>query len=148
MSDAFQGFLPSQIDAAQMKDLSLFVNATPHPIKLYVGDKEVATIPVWEKGTIRLGVIPSAKIGAVSVEGGSIPIYPAAQFSGLEGPLEHALGKNVLVSMPVGQWIQQNKDLDGRLIGVRVFGPDSGPQGRVSDAKGNIIGTKALVRYL
>lgn len=129
-------------------DFSKFVNATPHPIKFYSGSTVVHEIPVWSKGTVRLGVKPSTQIGSIATKAGTIPIYPAAEFTGLEGPLEHAQGLKLLVSMPVGQWIQQNKQMDSRLNGVEVYGPDSGPQGRVSDSNGNIIGTKALVRYL
>ena len=124
-----------------------FVNATPHPIKFFVDGKVVAEIPVWSKGTIRLGTKPAAQLGSIPVGTGEIPVYPAPEFTGLEGPIEEARGRRVLVSMPVGQWIQQNKVLDGRLADIEVYGPDSGPKGRVSDANGNIIGTKALVRY-
>jgi len=72
-----------------------------------------------------------------------LPIVAAPRFTGIAGALPADPMAPILVSMPVGQWIQTHPD----AWAGPVLGPDTGPAGVVRGPDGQIAGTKRLVMY-
>lgn len=117
-------------------------NYTPHTIDLYKESKVAYSIP--SSGNIRLEEISRKS----EEKWNGIDIYSAPEFNNVFGIPEALLKEEgeemgILVSMPVGNFLSQG-NLPPR---IHIFGPDTGPANGVRNEKGQIIGTKALIRY-
>jgi hypothetical protein len=122
--------------------MEAIINCTPHDCHLYDkdGTTVIKTFPA-SGNTVRLkeerGQAPDMTGTAI----GAYPVVAAPSFTGVEGLPDDKTG-TIIVSMPVGQYIQTHPDL---WLGT-VVGPDSGNDGAVRD-KGQILGTKRFVIY-
>ena len=73
-----------------------------------------------------------------------IPVVPAPLFSDVVGlPSDEEFQPDILVSMPVGEFLRNHPE----RYGGAVFGPDTGPDGVVRDQRGTILGTTRLLLY-
>jgi len=121
-----------------------FVNLTPHDIDVF--DESGCTLlrKFAKCGTVaRLSSSEQKHIGTLFE---TVPVVSAQSFTSLELP-QDVLPENVagiIVSMPVGQWIQTHET----SIQCAVYGPDTSPSGVVRSEGGAIVGTKRLVCYV
>ncbi len=122
------------------------INYTPHKIVIY-NEKEDFLVSFPSSGNIRLVSEERNYQGKIM---GIIPVISPQKFIGLTIPQEIKSMKKdcgILVSMPVGQWISEHATLD-LPNNIYVFGPDTSPENVVrSRNTGEIIGTKALIKY-
>jgi len=121
-----------------------FYNACEHELVLYSPDS----------AEILMTIFPSGKIARRSqinndfhVTNDVLRKYPVigppvfGSVTGLDNISEDDKKKILLVSMLVGPYVSDN------LWSGPVCGPASGPCDKITDAKGNMIGTKRLVCY-
>lgn len=114
-----------------------FVNLTPHPIHIYKNDQTYITIP--PSGSIaRMEQKEQSDLDPVD----GISIKTAPSFTNVSGLPKNKPSPKIIVSMPVGSYLQNNpKEYSGD-----VYGPDTG-DGVIRSETGMIIGTKNLVKY-
>lgn len=121
------------------------INLTPHDVVVVGDDSDdpLHTFPA-HGGQARL---TSAEQRLVEIINGNVPVYEPQKFTGIAWP--ENLPKNpsgVIVSMAVGEHCRLAAE--DKNLGFRVYGPDTSPAGAVRNDKGQIVGTKRLVRYV
>ena len=113
------------------------LNLTPHDICIYSNEnKLLVTIP--SSGNLRL--VEDTRVEKRNEF--NIPIVSAPVYLDIDQP-ELITSENVLVSMPVAQYMKTQK----KYKHLNVYCPDTGPAGVVRDLNGKILGTKRLVQY-
>jgi len=122
------------------------VNCTPHPVNIYDADKNgvIANFPTSNYAP-RLEQRPQQKMGVITAPNGtSICVFSPQKFEGVTGlpDCEYGDHPDIIVSMLVGQRLQETKQWSGA-----VYGADSGPAAVVRNEKGQIQGTTRLVQY-
>lgn len=117
---------------------STFRNLTPHALTIvYPDQSNLIVIP--STGMARLISLEQKEIETIS----GIQVVGPQNFISVEG-LGDTLGDTpILVSMPVGEYLARNP----AFYNGPVYGPDTSPIGVVRNEKGEITGTKRLVRY-
>lgn len=116
-------------------------NLTPHDIHVYDdnGDDIVFTVPRSEH-CARLTECDPIVVGSL---GNGVPVIRAPIYSGVTGIPFPDVGQTIVVSMPVGHYIQSGK----MSWSGPVYGPDTSVTGCVRDEFGRIVGTKRFVQY-
>ena len=122
-------------------EFATFKNYTPHAITI-VKTEDGQDICIPSHGCARLRSEPQQKLGEID----GVSIVSAQKFFGLD--LQHSPDLNndtspILVSMPVGEFIANNPE----VYAGSVYGPDTSPTGVVRNEKGEIVGTRRLIRY-
>lgn len=121
--------------------MSIPQNHTPHSIVLYKDNVVVYTFPV-STSILRLVEItpPETQIlmGDTYITVSSPPYYAR---------LSHAVSGDILVSQVVAQHLMDNPDVKKYNNIQSIYCPDTGPNGAVRNEKGEIIGTKRLIKY-
>lgn len=119
--------------------VSTWINTTPHEIVIYdvTGTKVIAKIPESKEFAMRMREVPSEE---TTLESG-VTVRRAPVYQGFAGKFP-ADSAPILVSQVVAQQMQV-------LMPRRkwVLTPDSGPGGAVRDAKGAIVGVKAVCMW-
>ena len=112
------------------------INLTPHKVTVILDNKKVE-YPA--SGTVaRLDSVEQLFCSAVTSRVG-VPVYSAPEFTAAIG-LPDDTTANIIVSMPVAQYLQQKKYWRGA-----VLSPDTGPGQAVRDKEGVIVGVRRLV---
>lgn len=117
-------------------------NYTPHKLVICSANNK------WELeslGNIRL----TQKVPNFVEDWNGVPVYTPPTYKAIEGIpkdlIESKTPRIIAVSMPVGLYIREHPDTFPENI--QVWGPDTSPNGGVRNEKGEIIGTKALIKY-
>jgi hypothetical protein len=61
--------------------------------------------------------------------------------------LSHAVSGDILVSQLVAQYLMDHPDVKKFHNIQSIYCPDTGPNGAVRNVKGEIIGTRRLIKY-
>ncbi len=112
------------------------VNLTPHAVNLITNDK--THVYPASGNTVRLDSVEQSLCPALTAALG-VPVYTAPEFTGTTG-LPQDSNTNIIVSMPVAQYLQQEDCWNGA-----VFSPDTGPSQAIRNDSGDIIGVRRLV---
>lgn len=121
------------------------INHTPHAIVVYSGEKIIHTFPPIAP-VLRLQEDDAFKwkFTALQTEGSSsIPVTGPPVYIGVS----HAVNGNILVSQLVGQYLRDHPETKKDYAIGSVYVPDTGPGGVVRNDKGEIVGTKRLIKY-
>ena len=124
------------------------VNLCSHSINLYDRSTE-QPIEIFEPSGMMcrcLTATPDEKKeeeAKIVHNGFNLPAKWAPVFVAIEGLPSDENPPDILVSLAVGDFIRNNPS----LYEGGVYGPDSGPEGALRDANGNIIGTFNLLVY-
>lgn len=121
--------------------MSVLRNLTPHNIVILADN---GTRIVYHKADTVARLVSRRQEQIGHLDDGC-PVFTPQEFVAID-PKTPNLSKEecgVIVSMPVGEWLRQN----GWGVWGEVYCADTGPNGVVRDANGNIVGTKRLVRY-
>lgn len=113
-------------------------NLTPHSITIYIGDNAIVILSELKDG-LRLESKEQKHIGNAS-DGSGIPIFTPQIFTGLVPQLANDTD-NIIVSMPVAQWMVNNmKTYKGQILS-----PGTGPNSVIRNPQtGQIIGVRFL----
>tara|TARA_R100001163_G_C5068510_1_gene209053 strand:+ start:23443 stop:23844 length:402 start_codon:yes stop_codon:yes gene_type:complete len=123
------------------------VNLTPHPIIIVKDNGSI--VQITPSGmVVRLRTSPQEKLPGFDYHGVNIDVVTPQDFlDTIDWPSDLSnTTTSVIVSMPVGQLINKLHKR-GRKLPYVCYGPDSGPDSVIRDAKGGIRGVKRLVRY-
>ena len=122
-------------------NLTSLVNTTPHPITIRRADGSAICVPPSDKYLL---LMTEETHEIANIDG--VPVYSAPQFMSIynaRGP-EMPSDCDILVSMPVGNFVAQYPDAD-EFKTLTVYGPDTNKHA-IRDG-GKIIGTCALICY-
>lgn len=120
------------------------INTTPHEIVVCGADNAtIARYPSDPSAQLRMKTSPMNELAPLN---GVVPVVSAPTYVSIDGPVAELLKRTLIVSMPVGEYIRQHRD-DAEFESMRVYGPDTGPEGVVRDGSGRIVGTRRLVMY-
>ncbi len=124
-----------------MADFPLTVNMTPHDICVYDNEEKTVIITFPASGYVCrcTSETPESQLP----DRGGIPMIEAPRFRDVEGLPPSVSAPDVLVSMPVGEFLRDHPD----WYRGAVLGPDTGPGYAVRDDGGAIRGTTRLVLY-
>lgn len=113
------------------------INMCPHDIHLYDDNKKL--IKTFPKTGKELRLVEAPPVLSKTEDG--IPIATPPKYTGLTIPIN--MDSEVLVSQLVANYlVEHNYKMKG------IYTPDTGPSGSVRSDKGEIIGTKRLIKYL
>lgn len=124
--------------------MSIPKNHTPHDIIIYKDGNVVASFPP-STPILRLTQTTQSHTHEIQLVMGnnSITIASPPQYVGLSD----AVSGDILVSQLVAQWLVDHPDVQ-KFHGITsIYSPDTGPGGVVRNEKGEIIGTKKLIKY-
>lgn len=125
---------------------NLPINHTPHAIVIYKDDKVIHTFPTVAP-VLRLteGTMSKWYFTPLQTENGnSIPVGGPPAYIGLS----HVVKGHILVSQIVAQYLKEHPE-EVEAYGIKsVYVPDTGPGEVVRNDKGEIVGTKRLIKYL
>lgn len=125
--------------------MSKLTNLCPHDIVIFANDgvTEIARVPVDQsaRAPLRLHELPTEAMKSVEIDGILVPVCAAPRYGGLN---YSPYSPQIVVSQLVAQYIVDHPQDFGYIESVYV--PDAGA-GAVRDLKGQIIGTKRLMRY-
>lgn len=129
-------------------DPATVINTTPQTITLYAGDEVVGVFPPTDDAQLHVVSEEQALMLYAICNGRTVPVFPPTKFDYLSSgyDAERFSGKTLLVSMPVGQWMQRH--LERVEMPFWAVGPDTGPKHAVRNSTGTIIGTRALICYV
>ena len=121
------------------------INATPHALSVFDGDRKLLYIPA-SGSTIRLTKSRQSRKSLCAMSK-MVPVIVVTPFDGYDDP-DNLLQKpnSILVSMVVAQYLRDHHpEYEEKAIYVPDTGP--GPMGAVRNALGQIIGTRQLILY-
>lgn len=116
------------------------VNHTPHGINVYTEDGTYAFYFPAQQPCIRLDTAPVEPCAPIS--GGIATIAPP-RYTGLLPA--SGFGPDIIVSQLVATYLMDHPEVAPQV--KTIYCPDTGPAGAVRNDKGEITGTKRLVRY-
>lgn len=121
------------------------VNTTPHSVRFYdkQGENVVMEVEASPEHSLRLGAPPQQPLDAVW----GIPVLSPPAYDRVEGVVPHTTDVALLVSMAVGEYMRAHPETVP-VYGQQVYGPDTGPANSVRSPSGEILGTRALIRYV
>lgn len=116
-------------------------NCTPHDIHVYDDNRDdvILTVPKSDH-CARLIEGEPVLVGNL---GNGIPVVLAPNYVGVTGLPFPDAGQTIVVSMPVGRYIQAGK----MSWSGRVYGPDTSVAACVRDSAGRVVGTTRFVQY-
>ena len=131
-------------DTHKMSETDL-INCTPHDVRIFGENDDFEMVEtIVKSGTFARMTQESDEILETRIKVGNrmVSVKRAPVFTEVLG-LPDDLAKPIIVSMPVGQYLQQHPE---KYKGA-VFGPDTGPGGVVRDKGGQILGTRHFILY-
>jgi len=118
------------------------LNYTPHAITVYSRETNEPLVTIHPQNkSIRLGQAPQKELSMVEIDSQMVHTIEPPHFRGMTTIPPQ--GSSIIVSALVAEYIVKNL-FDNC---ASVFAPDTGPNGCVRSADGQIMGTYQLVRY-
>jgi len=127
----------------EKKNMSIPQNHTPHSIVLYNKDNVIAYTFPPSSPILRLmeKTPPEAQMLMGDI---NITVSPPPEYA----CLSHVVSGDILVSQLVAQYLVDHPEWR-KFYDIRsVYSPDTGPNGAVRNLKGEIVGTRRLIKYI
>ena len=121
--------------------MSIPKNHTPHDIVLYKDGKVVVMFPP-RAPVLRLTQTQTHETH-IFMGKNTVTVVSPPQYVGLSD----AVSGDILVSQLVAQWLMDHPDVCKSHGITSIYTPDTGPGGVVRNEKGEIVGTKKLIKY-
>lgn len=136
--------MKGQVDRTNRETMQLcheiqqsYINLCPHDIVLSLEDI------TFEFKTTRCLRLVEKEGNVLPNEYELVPVLSPPEYIGLNFTPEP--GSRIIVSQLVAQYLKEHQETF--KLGA-VYAPDTGPRGAVRDDKGQIIGTKRLIKFL